>query len=425
MIVRVLCFLLLASSTLASKDIGKVIDDLFVNYDKRVHPNNGEKQLDVAVEAAILDVYNFDELNHQVTLVMYFRQKWTDPRLKFDTDQVNGVASVLLDPEQAKKLWIPDTFIANERSVVQHQFSGPNEFTRVLNNGSVTRSVKLTVTVGCILNLRWFPFDQNVCSLNFESYAYSLNDVRYLWGKDGGGKPKIWISKETAQSVRYQITAFRGTESQETLASGNSYCQVGLELSFKRLSFRYFLDVYFPATAIPIIAFITLVVGPLHFRVMMSTICMATMIVYASILMTLTPKVDYKTALDFYVFNSSVTAFNVVLVNFLMYYLLKPKPTPTQIRMRQLNGSSEDGKGILAEEDISEETGNASGSANATATPRFPSKKHEVLYKLCEKSYLTVPLFFVIFNIIYWTVVLIASSGTPENFTLVENPLDN
>lgn len=41
------------------------------------------------------------------------------------------------------------------------------------------------------------------------------------------------------------------------------------------------------------------------------------MVVYAAILMTLTPKVDYKTALDFYVFNSSVTVFNVVLGTFL------------------------------------------------------------------------------------------------------------
>lgn len=37
------------------------------------------------------------------------------------------------------------------------------------------------------------------------------------------------------------------------------------------------------------------------------------MVLYSVILMTLTPKVDYKTALDFYVFNSSVTVFNVVL----------------------------------------------------------------------------------------------------------------
>jgi len=283
----------------------------------------------------------------------------------------------------------------------------------------VKRSVKLTVTVGCILNLRWFPFDQNVCALDFESYSHSLNDLKYLWARNEQGKPKIRVSKETAQSVRHELTAFLGKDNNLDLPSGN-YSRVGLEIALKRRSFRYLLDVYFPTTAIPVIAFITLVVGPLHFRVMMSSICMATMIVYAAILMLLTPKVDYKTALDFYVFNSSVTVFNVVLVNFFIYYLLKPKQTPTQIRMRQMNGSSEDGKGILADDEMLEETGTASVSINS-GTPRFPNKKYEVFYKLLEKSYLTMPLFFIAFNLIYWPVVLIASSGLPEDFILVED----
>lgn len=42
---------------------------------------------------------------------------------------------------------------------------------------------------------------------------------------------------------------------------------------------------------------------------------LACQLIYAAILMMLTPKVNYKTALDFYVFNSSVTVFNVVLGN--------------------------------------------------------------------------------------------------------------
>lgn len=50
--------------------------------------------------------------------------------------------------------------------------------------------------------------------------------------------------------------------------------------------------------------------------------------------------------------------------------------------MRQLNGSSEDGKGILVDEDGSEEAGNVAiaGSTSANA-PRFPNKTYEFFYK--------------------------------------------
>lgn len=32
----------------------------------------------------------------------------------------------------------------------------------------------------------------------------------YSWAKDDQGKPKITVSKETAQSVRHEVTGIRG-----------------------------------------------------------------------------------------------------------------------------------------------------------------------------------------------------------------------
>ncbi|CAL8110831.1 unnamed protein product [Orchesella dallaii] len=345
---------------------------------------------------------------------MFLRHIWKDERLAFDPNEVNGTEMFLLDSDTVNKhLWIPDTFIANQRETKSHEFAGPSQFTRIHYNGTVVRSVQMTTTISCVLYLRWFPFDQNICSMDFESYGYTMKDVLLKWDVDEKNEPKIFLSKQATQSVRHTITAFRGRDHDVGLFSGR-FSQAAFSVYFKRLSFRYLLDVYFPATAIPVVAFISLCVGPLHFRVLMSTICMAMMVVYAAILMLLTPKVDYKTALDFYVFNSSVTVFNVVLVNFLMYHLLKPKANA--IRMHQMNGSRDEGKGILVEEDGGEDPTPVSSTA-----PRFPNKAYELLYKFCEKSYLTMPLFFIIFNLIYWPVVLIASSGTPEDFVTVES----
>lgn len=50
----------------------------------------------------------------------------------------------------------------------------------------------------------------------------------------------------------------------------------------------------------------------------------------------------------------------------------------TQIRMRQLNGSSDEGKGILADEENVEDP---TGAGPSNAQPRFPSKTTELLYK--------------------------------------------
>ncbi|ODM96973.1 Gamma-aminobutyric acid receptor subunit beta [Orchesella cincta] len=411
------CLLFVVSWAAASKDIQVLMDNLISKLDKRIRPGY-PAPLDVKLQLKLMDVYGFDEINHQVTYIMFTRHIWKDERLAFDPNEVNGTETFLLDNERVNKyLWIPDTFIANQRSGSAHSFAGPSEFTRVHFNGTIIRSVQMTSTVSCYLYLRWFPFDQNVCALDFESYGYTKKDVVLKWGRGEDGQPKIHMNKQATQSVRHTITAFRAHDSEEALYSG-PFTKASLKIYFKRLSFRYLLDVYFPATAIPVVSFITLCVGPMHFRVLMSTICMAIMVIYAAILMLLTPKVDYKTALDFYVFNSSVTVFNVVLVNFLMYHLLKPKANVSQIRMHNMNGSRDEGKGILVEEDGVDD---ATPGPASSSPPRFPNKTYEILYKLCEKSYLTMPLFFVVFNLIYWPVVLIGSSGTPEDFLLVDN----
>lgn len=47
--------------------------------------------------------------------------------------------------------------------------------------------------------------------------------------------------------------------------------------------------------------------------------------------------------------------------------------------MRQLNGSSEDGKGILVDDEGAEDSATSSGGV--APTPRFPNKTYELLFK--------------------------------------------
>lgn len=67
-----------------------------------------------------------------------------------------------------------------------------------------------------------------------------MNDIRYMWAKDSStGKPKIGVSMQTAQSVRHEITAFRGVDHDISLSSGE------LSLSTYKLSFLTCLKIGF------------------------------------------------------------------------------------------------------------------------------------------------------------------------------------
>jgi len=407
-------FILGVFASVGAKDASEIMDSMFQNqYDKRIRPQFGGAPVKVAVSSYILDVYNIDEKNHEFTAQLYLRQYWVDGRLAYQPPA--GVKNIQLDPEHAKKLWIPDIFIVNERKSLKHELTVSNEFTRVSPDGEVFRSIRTTVTASCKMNLKWFPFDKHLCALEIESYGHAASDFVLEWKKNDQGKENIGVSEGAGGSINQEVTDIRGRFSHLSFGSGN-YTRLAIEFIIVRTPTRYLQDVYFPAVALPIIGFITMSVGPLQFRVLLSTICMVGAIIFTALLSVEMPKVSYQTALDFYVFNSSVMLLNVLLVNFILYILHKPKVSsslPTRVRMRQLNGASDDAKEILPEAEPSEDFN--------MGRPAFTSRFQELAYNACEKSKFTMPFFFVLFNAVYWPVVLIASSFSGPDFLLTED----
>ena len=75
-----------------------------------------------------------------MTLDMYFRQFWTDPRLAFQPKP--GLEKLILGSEFINSIWVPDTFIVNEKTGHFHKATTNNEFFRIKPNGDILRSIK-------------------------------------------------------------------------------------------------------------------------------------------------------------------------------------------------------------------------------------------------------------------------------------------
>ncbi|CAG5081568.1 Similar to Rdl: Gamma-aminobutyric acid receptor subunit beta (Drosophila simulans) [Cotesia congregata] len=102
------------------------------------------------------------------TLDFYFRQFWTDPRLAFKKRP--GVETLSVGSEFIKNIWVPDTFFVNEKQSYFHIATTSNEFIRIHHSGSITRSIRLTITASCPMNLQYFPMDRQLCHIEIESF---------------------------------------------------------------------------------------------------------------------------------------------------------------------------------------------------------------------------------------------------------------
>ena len=69
---------------------------------------------------------------------IFFRQYWIDKRLSFE-----GTNELVVSAEVLSKIWVPDTFIANDKYAYFHVATVQNKFIRIHPNGQILYSMRL------------------------------------------------------------------------------------------------------------------------------------------------------------------------------------------------------------------------------------------------------------------------------------------
>lgn len=70
---------------------------------------------------------------------MYLRQRWFDPRLKFEPFMYKGKnhSQIKLPDFAWEKIWKPDVFFRNEKKAEFHKVTTPNRLLTLYSNGTV------------------------------------------------------------------------------------------------------------------------------------------------------------------------------------------------------------------------------------------------------------------------------------------------
>ncbi|CAH0596823.1 unnamed protein product [Chrysodeixis includens] len=162
----------------------------------------------------VLSISSVSEVLMDFTLDFYFRQFWTDPRLAYKKRA--GVETLSVGSEFIRNIWVPDTFFVNEKQSYFHTATTSNEFIRIHHSGSITRSIRLTITASCPMNLQYFPMDRQLCHIEIESFGYTMTDILYVW-KDGASS--VGMSSEV-QLPQFRVLGHRQRATVVTLTTG-------------------------------------------------------------------------------------------------------------------------------------------------------------------------------------------------------------
>ncbi|XP_025250425.1 neuronal acetylcholine receptor subunit beta-3 [Theropithecus gelada] len=141
---------------------------LFQGYQKWVRPVlHSNDTIKVYFGLKISQLVDVDEKNQLMTTNVWLKQEWTDHKLRWNPDDYGGIHSIKVPSES---LWLPDIVLFEN---ADGRFEG-SLMTKVIvkSNGTVVWTPPASYKSSCTMDVTFFPFDRQNCSMKFGSWTY-------------------------------------------------------------------------------------------------------------------------------------------------------------------------------------------------------------------------------------------------------------
>ena len=157
--------------------------------------------------------------------------------------------------------------------------------------------MRLTVKATCPMDLTYFPMDSQMCTLEIESYGYTMDDMVYVWQEEG---KSVTVSPDVSLAEFY-VVGYRQRRVLEVLTSGN-YSRLCADILFSRSMGYYIIQVYVPSSLIVVMSWVSFYLDrkSAPARVGLGVTTVLTMVTLMSSVNRSLPKISYMKALDVY-----------------------------------------------------------------------------------------------------------------------------
>uniref|UniRef100_A0A8C6V177 Gamma-aminobutyric acid (GABA) A receptor, alpha 6a n=1 Tax=Neogobius melanostomus TaxID=47308 RepID=A0A8C6V177_9GOBI len=279
-----------------SDDITRILDRLLDGYDNRLRPGSGGGVTEVKTDIFVTSFGPVSDMQMEYTMDMFFRQMWVDERLKFE-----GPTEILrLNNLMVDKIWTPDTFFRNSKRSISHNMTTPNKLFRIMQNGTVLYTMRLTISAECPMQLGDFPMDGHACPLRFGSYAYTSSEILFTWRK--GLSASVDCPKESMSLLQYDLVG--QTLSSEIFKSntGHYSVQVVHFLLQRKLGY-YLIQTYIPLIMVVVLSQVSFWINKesVPARTVAGITTVLTMTTLSISARQSLPKVSYATAMDWFI----------------------------------------------------------------------------------------------------------------------------
>ncbi|XP_031436267.1 gamma-aminobutyric acid receptor subunit alpha-2 [Clupea harengus] len=396
----------------------RILDTLLDGYDNRLRPGLGDRVTEVKTDIYVTSFGPVSDTDMEYTVDVFFRQSWWDDRLKF-----RGPMNILrLNNLMASKIWTPDTFFHNGKKSVAHNMTMPNKLLRIMENGTLLYTMRLTVQAECPMHLEDFPMDSHSCPLKFGSYAYTTSEVTYIWTRNASDS--VQVAPDGSRLNQYDLMG--QTVNNETIKSSTGeYTVMMAHFHLKRKIGYFVIQTYLPCIMTVILSQVSFWLNreSVPARTVFGVTTVLTMTTLSISARNSLPKVAYATAMDWFIAVCYAFVFSALIEFATVNYFTK-------------RGWAWDGKSVVSEKKkeaavvkknnayavavanyaptVGKDSTLPTVSKSATLDPgkartevKVESKKtFNSVSKIDRMSRIIFPVLFSLFNMVYWATYL-------------------
>ncbi|XP_055368506.1 neuronal acetylcholine receptor subunit non-alpha-2-like isoform X3 [Betta splendens] len=145
-----------------------LLKTLFQGYQRWVRPiQRANDTVRVRFGLKISQLVDVDEKNQLMTTNVWLRQEWIDYKLRWNPEKYGGITSIRVPSEN---IWLPDIVLYEN---ADGRFEGSLMTKAIVKyNGAITWTPPASYKSACTMDVTFFPFDRQNCSMKFGSWTY-------------------------------------------------------------------------------------------------------------------------------------------------------------------------------------------------------------------------------------------------------------
>jgi len=153
----------------------RLMKDLFANYSREVRPViDKEQPIPVDFDMMFSQLVELNGRSQIMTSKVWIRQSWENPFLRWNPTKYGGVKFINIDP---KLVWKPDIVLYNSIQSDSGEMYKFNTKVVINYNGSCQWYAPTEVKTVCKIDITYFPFDEQRCTMVFGSWTYTSGSL--------------------------------------------------------------------------------------------------------------------------------------------------------------------------------------------------------------------------------------------------------